>query len=83
MSKDSDSRDGPARRNDLTYGGVVVAGGLLAGCAGGESTGTGTGTGDSPISGSYIVEMAPMVTVEFDGVLQDWVADDGGYVGAV
>jgi iron complex transport system substrate-binding protein len=43
--EDTTSTDVPTRRDYLTYG-AVVGGGLLAGCAGGESTPTGGASGN-------------------------------------
>jgi iron complex transport system substrate-binding protein len=40
MSDDDTSKTAPTRRDYLTYGGAVVGGGLLAGCAGQSGSGT-------------------------------------------
>ncbi|MEF8824778.1 MAG: ABC transporter substrate-binding protein [Halapricum sp.] len=69
--------DTPTRREYVTYGGAVIGGGLLAGCAGqsnsgstptettGDETDTGTSTGEDQ---SYSVTMSAVGTVEFDAV---------------
>ncbi|MBV0902643.1 ABC transporter substrate-binding protein [Haloarcula salina] len=82
MSNDDTTKGrAPTRRGYMKYGGAVVGGGLLAGCAGqsdsesepaetasdATSTPTRTGTEDDP----YSVQMAPMGVVEFDEVPQD------------
>ncbi|RLM71325.1 Fe3+-hydroxamate ABC transporter substrate-binding protein [Halorubrum sp. Atlit-8R] len=77
MSDDDITTTGESTRRDyLTYGGAVVGGTLLAGCAGpsdesdsgadsGESdTGADSGARDA----SYSVSMEPMGTVEFESV---------------
>ena len=86
--------EAPTRRDCLTYGGAVVAGGLLAGCAGradsnptdASATDTTTETGppsESTATGesaeSYTVTMAPVGEVTFESVPERWVAYDGGY----
>ncbi|WP_254271023.1 ABC transporter substrate-binding protein [Haloarcula marina] len=73
--------EAPTRRDYITAGGAVVAGGLLAGCS--------TGIGSDPQSTSteatatqersYSVEMAPVGEVEFDGVPETWVANNGSW----
>jgi iron complex transport system substrate-binding protein len=40
MSEDSDGHDAPTRRDYVKYGGAVVGGGLLAGCAGQSDSGS-------------------------------------------
>ncbi|GGM61400.1 iron complex transport system substrate-binding protein [Halarchaeum rubridurum] len=67
--------DEPTRRDYLTYGGLALGSGLLAGCAGTggeetttsstETTSTSTTTSEDT---SYTVTMSPMGEVEFDAV---------------
>ncbi len=61
------------RRQTLKYGGAVLAGGALAGCADDSVTGDGSGVG------SYAVQMAPMGEVEFDDVPETWLPYGGDY----
>jgi iron complex transport system substrate-binding protein len=44
MADDSSGHEAPTRREYVKYGGAVVGGGLLAGCAGTDSASTPTGT---------------------------------------
>jgi ABC-type Fe3+-hydroxamate transport system substrate-binding protein len=79
---DTDTTEAPTRRDYMKYGGAVVGGGLLAGCAGqSDSAGTpeptntdsetatpeATATDDTE-DGRYTVELSPVGEVEFDGV---------------
>ncbi|WP_053946931.1 ABC transporter substrate-binding protein [Halolamina sediminis] len=68
-----DDRPKSTRRAYLASG-AVVASGLLAGCAGGDGTDTPAGNG-----GSYTVSMEPVGEVEFDGVPETWVANNGSW----
>lgn len=82
MADDSSGHEAPTRRDYMKYGGVVVGGSLLAGCAGqsdsgsmpeSTSTETATATDDetettTTENESYSVTMAPTGTVEFDSV---------------
>lgn len=87
MSEDSDGHEAPTRRDYMKYGGGVIGGGLLAGCAGQSESGstpTETSTDEStatetstPEDESYSVTMEPMGTVEFESPPQEWVADYG------
>ncbi len=72
-----DTNEGPTRRDYLKYGGALVGGGLVAGCAGGgggtgsepeptTSEGTTTGETTETAGGPYSATMAPVGTVEFD-----------------
>jgi len=48
-NNDSNTNEAPTRRDTIKYGGAVVTGGLLAGCAGGDSDSGSTPTGtDTP-----------------------------------
>ncbi|QLH77220.1 ABC transporter substrate-binding protein [Halosimplex rubrum] len=47
MSRDDPADEGPTRRGYLTYGGAIVAGGLLAGCASGGGSGDSAGSTDA------------------------------------
>ncbi len=75
----------PTRRECVKYGGVLVGGGLLAGCTGGNDTASEpTGSTDSSATptttatphdaGSYSVSMEPMGEVTFDAVPERWMA---------
>jgi ABC-type Fe3+-hydroxamate transport system substrate-binding protein len=83
MVDDATENDPATRREYVKYGGAVIGGGLLAGCAGdGDGSGptrtvaetttaetdTGTVTAEG---GSYSVTMAPMGEVEFEAVPQN------------
>ncbi|GGN95456.1 ABC transporter substrate-binding protein [Haloarcula pellucida] len=82
MADDSNATEAPTRREYVKYGGAVVGGGLLAGCASDSNsesaptsseTGTGTATPSQTATedDSYSVRMAPMGEVEFDAVPED------------
>ena len=81
-NEDVSTTEAPTRRDYIKYGGTVVGGGLLAGCAGddgSEATQTSDGTETSAESTteedeSYTVSMEPMGPVTFDGPPEDWVA---------
>ena len=79
MADDSSGHEASTRRDYIKYGGAVIGGGLLAGCAGQsgadsmpKSTSTDTETTEATQSetdtddGSYSVTMSPVGTVEFD-----------------
>ncbi|WP_435066767.1 ABC transporter substrate-binding protein [Haloplanus sp. C73] len=65
---------GHTRREYLTYGGAVAAGGLLAGCSGETTTAAADG-GES----AYSVSIEPMGEVSFDAVPETWVANNGSW----
>jgi iron complex transport system substrate-binding protein len=65
------------RREYVKYGGAVVAGGLLAGCAGASEDATPTATVDDDTG--YTVSMAPVGEVAFDAVPETWLAYTGDY----
>ncbi len=70
MSEDG-STDGTAtRREYVKYGSTVLAGGVLAGCAGDRRSNGSESTG----SESHSVSMEPMGTVRFDSVPETWMA---------
>jgi ABC-type Fe3+-hydroxamate transport system substrate-binding protein len=87
MSEDNGGHEAPTRRDYMKYGGTVVGGGLLAGCAGQSDSGstpTETETDESsdtetstPEDESYSVTMEPMGTVEFDETPETWLGDFG------
>jgi iron complex transport system substrate-binding protein len=56
MSRETDGRGTPTRRDYLTYGGVVIGGGLLAGCIGDS------GSGSTPESSATPTETTPTET---------------------
>ncbi|WP_423999188.1 ABC transporter substrate-binding protein [Haloarcula salina] len=81
MSEDSGGHEAPTRRDYMKYGGAVVGGGLLAGCAGDSDSGdegeakntpsstempTATPTEADATDTSYSVTMSPMGTVNFE-----------------
>jgi len=77
MADDSSGQEAPTRRDYMKYGGAVVGGSLLAGCAGQSDSGstpTATGTDEESTATStsddesYSVTMSPVGTVEFDEV---------------
>lgn len=86
---DTDTPEAPTRREYVMYGGAVVGGGLLAGCAGqsdsgstatetktsDESTATATDTA-TPEDDSYSVRMSPVGSVEFDAPPESMIAFD-------
>jgi iron complex transport system substrate-binding protein len=65
----------PTRRDTIKYGGTLLAGGALAGCADDADTGDGETTED----GSYTVEMAPVGEVEFEEVPERWLPYTADY----
>ncbi|MFC3477697.1 ABC transporter substrate-binding protein [Halobacterium litoreum] len=83
--------DGLTRRTYLA-GGATLLGGALAGCTSPatddettQTTGAPTtdaetaGSGDTDASASYAVSMEPVGAVEFDGVPETWVANNGSW----
>lgn len=86
MADDPGGPEAPTRRDYVKYGGGVVVGGLIAGCAGqsgsgsapeATSTDTATGTETSTDNGTYSVELSPIGEVEFDGIPESAVTDLG------
>jgi len=76
MSDDADTTEAPTRREYVKYGGAVVGGGLLAGCAGDSERSTPdeaetATTTQTPTESGYSVTMAPMGEVEFEEVPRD------------
>jgi iron complex transport system substrate-binding protein len=91
MANDASDHEEPTRREYVKYGGAVVSGGLLAGCAGQSgsepaTTETGTRTEstatatDTPEDESYSVTMEPVGTVEFDSVPQSVAPFTADYI---
>jgi iron complex transport system substrate-binding protein len=89
MERNSGGDGAPTRREYLTCGGAVVAGGLLAGCIGGGGSGGTNGSNEATDSNAtshsagnttgggrnpYSVTMAPMGTIEFESVPEAWMA---------
>jgi ABC-type Fe3+-hydroxamate transport system substrate-binding protein len=83
-----DSGTGPTRREYVKYGGAVVGGGLLAGCASDGDTGTERSVTDSETptatdadtvapQGSYTATMPPVGEIELDGVPESFVGGWG------
>ncbi|MFC6989083.1 ABC transporter substrate-binding protein [Haloplanus sp. GCM10025708] len=90
MSNETDGRGTPTRRAYLKYGGALVSGGLLAGCA--EDTGAASTPESttptradtktraaSSADGSYAVSMEPVGEVTFESVPETWVANNGSW----
>lgn len=67
MNDDTLRHEGLTRREYVKYGGTIIGGGFLAGCAGESSPENGDKTSDSR-GKSYSVAMSPMGEVEFDSV---------------
>lgn len=72
---DNGTIEAPTRRYYVKYGGAVVSGGLLAGCAGdsdrespSKTTETATETETTTEDASYSVTMSPVGEVTFDAV---------------
>lgn len=65
MERGSTSQVAPTRREYMKYGGTIIGGCLLAGCASDTDTEP-TPPNTSEADGSYTVTMAPMGAVEFE-----------------
>src|SRR6056297_2658039 len=69
------------RRNVLRTSGVIAGVSAMAGCIGdtgnGGNNGNGNGTGSGGSPGS--LSMPPVGAVEFDGVPETWVANNGSW----
>jgi len=76
MTRTSDDA-GLTRRAYAKYGGAVLGGGLLAGCAGGADPAS-TPESD-PGDESYTVTIEPVGEVSFDSVPETWVANNGSW----
>ncbi|KOX92434.1 Fe3+-hydroxamate ABC transporter substrate-binding protein [Haloarcula rubripromontorii] len=87
MADNSSGHEAPTRRKYMKFGGAVLGGGLLAGCAGqsdsgstpteteiSESTTTSTSEDDS-----YTVSMAPAGEITFDSIPEKWATYYPGY----
>ncbi|WP_423998581.1 ABC transporter substrate-binding protein [Haloarcula salina] len=87
MADNSSSHEAPTRREYMKYGGAIVGGGLLSGCAGQSNSGsTPTETGGSRSTTnstsedeSYAVSMSPAGEVTFDSVPDKWATYYPGY----
>ena len=93
MGNDSGDHEAPTRREYLNYGGAVVGGGLLAGCAGQSESGptpesatTETEAATEAERGtrteaaeSHSVAIEPVGEVAFDAVPETWVASNGSW----
>jgi iron complex transport system substrate-binding protein len=86
MSKDNAAHEAPTRRDYMKYGGAVIGGGLLAGCAGQSDSGstpseTSTNT-ESPTeeNSNYTVSMEPVGDVEFDSVPESVTVYNPDYI---
>jgi iron complex transport system substrate-binding protein len=88
MAGDSTAQGEPTRREYVKYGGTVIGGGLLAGCAGESDPSTGANSPNSSGSrdtttgsggNSYSVTMAPMGEIEFKSVPETWVVNNGSW----
>jgi iron complex transport system substrate-binding protein len=85
MADEATEHEAPTRRDYMKYGGAVIGGGLLAGCAGQSDSGstptentttaaTEMETETTTDDGSYTVEMFPVGEVEFEEVPETWMA---------
>jgi hypothetical protein len=81
--KNPQTRDPLTRREYVKYGGAVVGGSLLAGCAGDSDPATSSTETDTPTatdepttteSSSYAVQIAPVGEVTFDETSEEWIA---------
>jgi iron complex transport system substrate-binding protein len=95
MERNATSDEAPTRRDYLKYGGAVIGGGLLAGCAGQADKGstpaeTNTATEThtpaetatettTETNTSYSVSMVPVGDVTFESVPETWVANNGSW----
>jgi iron complex transport system substrate-binding protein len=86
--KNPQTRDPLTRREYVKYGGAVVGGSLLAGCAGDSDPATSSTETDTPTatdepttteSSSYTVQIAPVGEVTFDGTPEEWIAYQYAY----
>jgi len=82
---DPNATEAPTRREYMKYGGAVVGGSLLAGCAGQSDSGstptetntnetTGTETDTSTAEPGYSVTLPPVGEVTFESVPEQWIA---------
>jgi ABC-type Fe3+-hydroxamate transport system substrate-binding protein len=87
MSDDTETTP-PTRRDYLKYGGAVVGGGLLAGCAGESDSGSGSPTGSAQTTAgtatetateeaSYTATMSPIGELTLDEPPSSWVGGLG------
>ncbi|WP_248517308.1 ABC transporter substrate-binding protein [Salinarchaeum laminariae] len=72
MTDTDDTRETPTRRDCMKYGGAAVAGGLLAGCLGSDSS----SSGDAPAP-RYEACIEPVGCVGFDTVPETYVVNNG------
>jgi ABC-type Fe3+-hydroxamate transport system substrate-binding protein len=73
-----DAREAPTRREYVKYGGAVVGGGLLAGCAGQSDDGsTPESTSTSPEERSYTATMPPVGELTLEEPPSSWVGGLG------
>ncbi|KZX49098.1 MULTISPECIES: ABC transporter substrate-binding protein [Haloarcula] len=87
MADNSGGHEAPTRREYMKYGGAVVGGGLLAGCAAqsnSRSTPTETETSESTTTSAsedetYTVSMAPTGEVIFKSIPKKWATYYPGY----
>jgi iron complex transport system substrate-binding protein len=94
MSDDNGGHGAPTRRDYMKYGGALIGGGLLAGCAGQgdqgsastNTTTTGTETPSETAAETateanepYTVSIEPIGSVEFESVPETWVASNGSW----
>jgi iron complex transport system substrate-binding protein len=81
MSDGTDGRGEPTRRDCVKYGGAVVGGGLLSGCAGDADPGTTTEetgtTASTPTAPSYEACIEPAGCVTFEAVPETYVVNNG------
>jgi len=85
-SNETMQHEAPTRRDTIKYGGAVVGGSLLAGCASDSgdddettATETTTETDTQTEDRSYTVEMAPVGEVTFQSIPETYVPYSGDY----
>ena len=86
--KNPQTRDPLTRREYVKYGGAVVGGSLLAGCAGDSDPATSSTETDTPTAtdeptttegSSYTVQITPVGEVTFDETPEEWIAYQYAY----
>jgi ABC-type Fe3+-hydroxamate transport system substrate-binding protein len=82
MSDDTNTATAPTRRNYVKYGGAVVGGGLLAGCAGQSDPSSTPEATNTETDASWSATMPPVGELEFDAVPES-IIDSEGFVADV
>lgn len=84
MVNDSVTHEPPTRRDYIMYSSALMAGGLLAGCAGQSDPGSSDDTTSTEAAAAeadepYTVSIAPVGDVEFEKIPETWVANNGSW----